>query len=96
MDVDTEINRLEERLASYREQIDELEGETDAATGTPKEALQAELADVRKHFTSAEEHLAELRLRKAEAWQDETFRTALLNVFDVTGDRIDRSFRRKR
>lgn len=94
MNHETEIQRLESLLARYRARIETLQDEADRAPSKLREDLARELSEIHRRQRHAEEHLAQVRLRHAESWEEEDFATGLMAIFDDLGRRIDGLFGR--
>lgn len=81
---------LEQRLSCYAERIAELEQR--GAQSSQVDPFHKELSSLLERYRSVEERLADLRLEKAQSWQEHTADAGLLRVFDDIGQRIDRLF----
>jgi chromosome segregation ATPase len=88
-----QMNELEERLAQWNARIRQLESDRSHADAMGRRAFDAELVTLKEHADSVDGQLAQLRLSKAESWEDETLLTGINRAMDEIGQRLDRLFR---
>ncbi|MGA7800353.1 MAG: hypothetical protein WCC36_06040 [Gammaproteobacteria bacterium] len=88
-----QIEELEGRLAQWRARIRQVESDQSHADAVGRRAFEAELKALKEHVSGADGQLGQLRLSKAESWEEETLLTGINRTMDEIGQRLDRLFR---
>jgi chromosome segregation ATPase len=86
------IKRLERRMGELDTRIHELEADIHKANTKLKEDLAPRLKEIEDKRRQVERLLAELKLKEAEAWDDQNLETGLFAIFDDIGKRIGKLF----
>ncbi len=86
------IRQLETRLAGWENRIDELEEELARSEAAIRNRYFRDLQDLKEKRDAARNRIAELRLRRAESWEDDDLQAGIIRVFDDIGSRINRLF----
>lgn len=86
------IKRLETRMGELDTRIQQLEADMRKANAKLREDLAPRLKEIQDKRRQVERLLAELKLKEAEAWDDQTLETGLFAIFDDIGKRIGKLF----
>ncbi len=86
------IRRLERRMGELDARIQELEADMGKADAKLREDLAPRLKEIQDKRRKVERLLADLKLKEAEAWDDQNLETGLFAIFDDIGERIGKLF----
>lgn len=81
---------LEDKLTEWDARIGQLQAMMSQGDYSLRACCKQELDVLSEKRHQADTALSELRLREAESWEEENFRTGLLDIFDDIGTRLDR------
>jgi len=87
---------LEDKLAEWDARIGQLRAMMNQGDYSLRACCKQELDMLAEKRHQAEAAVSELRLREAESWEEENFRTGLLDIFDEIGNRLNRLVTRMR
>ena len=93
---DADIRILERRLSELNADISNIESEMDRADAKLRNTYGERLKSIQERRRGVQERLAELRLQKALAWEQNEFVTGVERVLDRIGRGQDRMTTRKR
>ncbi len=92
MNIDERILKLESQLGDLTSRMDAISGLAGKVSTRARELYNEEREQILKKCGKARERLNELKLKKAQSWEDETIGDAVLEIFDEIGDRLDKLF----
>lgn len=84
------IQRLETQLNGWEHRIEELEAELDRIGPRTRSRYFRDVQELKERRDAAKSRLSQLRLKKAESWEEEDLQAGLIRVFDDIGCRVNR------
>jgi len=94
MNIDERISSLENQLTDYDSKIASLNEMMKDLDQYEKKSDMSEISDLQKKSLKARERMNELKLKKAQSWEDESISDAVIEIFDDIGKRLDKLFKR--
>jgi len=94
VDIEQEIARLEARRQENCQRIEELRERIKGKTEALQREFERDIEDLEQHCKEIDARIHQLREKDADAWEDDNFLTALHEIFDEIGERIDHLFSR--
>ncbi len=94
VDIEQEIARLEARRNEYCQRIEELRQRIQGKTESLQREFERDIEDLEQHCKDIDARIHQLREQDAEAWEDDNFLSALHEIFDEIGEKIDALFSR--